>query len=133
MAEGMGIAVGTLRKALETLSNKGLLTRVQGSGNYVRAREGVASIYSMLRLELTTGGGLPICGTAGPAAAGKTGADAPVFGASGEGWRFRRLRFLSGVPAALEEIWLDGAQAARIDEPRTCRNRCISITANGWA
>ena len=37
MAAGLGIAVGTLRKALGDLERKGLLSRVQGSGNYVRA------------------------------------------------------------------------------------------------
>ncbi|MBV7395651.1 GntR family transcriptional regulator [Mameliella sediminis] len=113
MAEQLGIAVGTLRKALETLSNKGLLDRVQGSGNYVRAREGVASIYSMLRLELKTGGGLPTAEFLGVERLPKP-ADAPDFGPSDEGWRFRRLRFLGGVPAAMEEIWLDGAQAEQI-------------------
>ncbi|WP_323770729.1 GntR family transcriptional regulator [Antarctobacter sp.] len=113
MAEQLGIAVGTLRKALETLSNEGLLDRVQGSGNYVRARGGVASIYSMLRLELKAGGGLPTAEFLGvdrlPKPPGVT-----AFGPSDAGWRFRRLRFLGGVPAALEEIWLDGAQAAEI-------------------
>ncbi|MGP6088574.1 GntR family transcriptional regulator [Antarctobacter jejuensis] len=113
MAEGLGIAVGTLRKALETLQNKGLLDRVQGSGNYVRAREGVASIYSMLRLELKDGGGLPTADFLSVDRLAKPG-DAPFFGASETGWRFRRLRFLGGVPAAMEEIWLDGAQAEAI-------------------
>jgi len=39
----------------------------------------------------------------------------PAFGASAEGHRIRRLRRLSGVPVALEEIWLDGGRAARLD------------------
>ncbi|MEI4493651.1 GntR family transcriptional regulator [Mameliella alba] len=113
MAEQLGIAVGTLRKALEALATKGLLDRVQGSGNYVRARDGVASIYSMLRLELKAGGGLPTAELLGVERLAKP-ADAPAFGPSSEGWRFRRLRFLGGVPAAMEEIWLDGAQAAHV-------------------
>ena len=37
----------------------GLLVRVQGSGNYVRSQPDVASVYSMFRLELVEGGGLP--------------------------------------------------------------------------
>jgi len=113
MAEQLGIAVGTLRKALETLAAEGLLDRVQGSGNYVRARDGVASIYSMLRLELKAGGGLPTAEFLGVDRLPKP-ADAPAFGPSKMGWRFRRLRFLGGVPAAMEEIWLDGAQAAEV-------------------
>lgn len=113
MAEQLGIAVGTLRKALDTLSAKGLLDRVQGSGNYIRARDGVVSIYSMLRLELKAGGGLPTADFLSVESLPKP-ADAPEFGPSETGWRFRRLRFLGGTPAALEEIWLDGAQADRI-------------------
>lgn len=113
MAESMGIAVGTLRKALGALAEKGLLDRVQGSGNYVRARAGVASIYSMLRLELIAGGGLPTATLLAVDRMPKP-QGAPDFGPSSEGWRFRRLRYLSGVPAALEEIWLDGARADKV-------------------
>ena len=50
MAAGLGIAVGTLRKALASLEDKGLLERVQGSGNYVRAKADTGSIYAFLRL-----------------------------------------------------------------------------------
>jgi len=39
----------------------------------------------------------------------------PDFGASAEGHRIRRLRYLSGQVAAVEEIWLDGDYAAVID------------------
>jgi hypothetical protein len=59
MAEELGIAVGTLRKALAELQNRGLLERVQGSGNYVRAISDPKSVYAMFRLELLGGGGLP--------------------------------------------------------------------------
>ncbi|MGJ8611216.1 MAG: GntR family transcriptional regulator, partial [Octadecabacter sp.] len=59
MADGLDIAVGTLRKALGVLVEKGLLERVQGSGNYVRARADVSSVYSFLRIERVGGGGLP--------------------------------------------------------------------------
>ncbi len=110
MAEELGIAVGTLRKALDHLAKNGLLERIQGSGNYVRLRDGVPSIYSMLRLELKAGGGLPTAELMGVDRMAKP-ADAPAFGPSPEGWRFRRLRFLGGEPAALEEIWLDGTRA----------------------
>ncbi|TGU44074.1 GntR family transcriptional regulator, partial [Mesorhizobium sp. M00.F.Ca.ET.186.01.1.1] len=59
MAAGLGIAVGTLRKALGDLERKGLLSRIQGSGNYVRSQPDVASVYAMFRLELLEGGGRP--------------------------------------------------------------------------
>lgn len=111
MAQGMGIAVGTLRRALRTLQDKGLLDRVQGSGNYVRARADVASVYALFRLELLSGGGLP---TAQVLSVDRLPKDPalPAFGTHAEGHRIRRLRFLSGQPAAVEEIWLDAARIA---------------------
>lgn len=112
MAKQLGIAVGTLRRALETLEGTGSLHRVQGSGNYIRARKGVPSIYAMLRLELIDGAGLPTAECLSINALPKP-ESAPFFGPSPRGWRFRRLRFLDRVPAALEEIWLD---ASWVDE-----------------
>lgn len=112
MAEGLGIAVGTLRKALDVLADKRLLERVQGSGNYVRARADVPSIYQFLRLERIGGGGLP---TADVVSIDRL--DAPVAAgfSSALGFRFRRVRFMDRVPAAMEEIWLDGAVTDAVD------------------
>jgi GntR family transcriptional regulator len=113
MAAAHGIAVGTLRKALQTLQDKGLLERVQGSGNYIRAQTDAPSVYSFLRLELAQGGGLP---TARVLSVDRLPKDPalPPFGANPEGHRIRRLRFLSGTVAAVEEIWLDAAYAERL-------------------
>jgi len=113
MAADLGIAVGTLRKALETLQQKGLLVRVQGSGNYVRAKADPESVYAFLRLELADGGGLP---TARVLSVDRLPKDPrlPPFGPSDDGHRIRRLRFLSGKIAAVEEIWLDGSHAQRL-------------------
>ena len=114
MAEDLGISVGTLRKALADLEEKGLLKRVQGSGNYIRAAKAAdAGIYAMFRLELVEGGGLPTADVVSVERRAKPDA-APFFGPSGEGHRIRRLRRLSGTPAALEEIWLDASWVPRI-------------------
>lgn len=113
MAAAHGISVGTLRKALATLKDMGLVERVQGSGNYIRAKADAPSVYAFLRLELAEGGGLPTARVLSVERLPKD-ADLPVFGASPDGHRIRRLRYLSGVVAAVEEIWLDGAQAARL-------------------
>lgn len=113
MAAGLGIAVGTLRKALADLESKGLLDRRQGSGNYVRHRTGVVSVYSLFRLELPAGGGLPTAELIGVERLGKP-AGAPAFGPSGEAHRIRRLRRLDGVAVAIEEIWLDARHAAAL-------------------
>ncbi|MBS0125604.1 GntR family transcriptional regulator [Thetidibacter halocola] len=112
-AERLGISVGTLRKALGDLADKGMLERVQGSGNYVRARTDAKSVYAFFRVELLEGGGLP---TAELLSVERVTKDAglPDFGSSPEGFRIRRLRRLSGKPAVLEEIWLDGTYAETI-------------------
>lgn len=114
MAGDLNVAVGTLRKALADLHAKGLLERVQGSGNYVRSRPDVDSIYALFRLELVEGGGLPTARVISAERIAKT-ADMPRFGTSGEAHRIRRLRSLGGKPAAVEEIWLDGGYAETIE------------------
>ncbi|QUS35672.1 GntR family transcriptional regulator [Falsirhodobacter algicola] len=107
MAARLGIAVGTLRQALKDLAEKGMLERRQGSGNYVRAASDPKSVYAMFRLELVEGGGLPTADVLSVERCPKD-ADLPAFGTSAEGHRIRRLRYLSGQLAAVEEIWLDG-------------------------
>lgn len=107
MAEDLGISIGTLRKALADLTDKGLLERIQGSGNYIRQGGTQASVYAMFRLELLTGGGLPRADILTVDRLAKP-AELPGFGTSDEGTRIRRLRYLNDVMIAVEEIWLDG-------------------------
>ncbi len=111
MAADLGIAVGTLRRALADLTGRGLLERVHGSGNYVRSRGDLQGVYAFFRLERIGGGGLPTADLISIDTMEKPG-DLPAFGAAGHAHRIRRLRRLDGVPAALEEIWLDGTRAA---------------------
>ncbi|WP_312406265.1 GntR family transcriptional regulator [Rhizobium sp.] len=113
MSEKLGIATGTLRKALAELQSRGMLERVQGSGNYVRAVSDPKSIYAMFRLELLEGGGLPTADVLDVRRLPKP-AELPDFGLSSEAHRIRRVRKLSGKVAALEEIWLDGDYAETI-------------------
>jgi GntR family transcriptional regulator len=113
MASSMGIAVGTLRRALSDLTQKGLLERIQGSGNYVRAAAGAMGVYAFFRLERIGGGGLPAADILDVRSLPKP-SDLPEFGAAPHAYRIRRLRSLDGVPAAVEEIWLDGSRAANL-------------------
>ncbi|SEW18140.1 transcriptional regulator, GntR family [Cognatiyoonia koreensis] len=106
LAADLGIAVGTLRKSLGDLETKGLLERVQGSGNYVRHKPEVDSVYAFFRLERFAGGGLPTAEVLSVERLPKP--NAPDFGPSAEGHRIRRLRRLDADVVALEEIWLDG-------------------------
>lgn len=117
MAADLGIAVGTLRKALDELEGKGLLERIQGSGNYVRHQPEASGVYAFFRLELPEGGGLPTARLIEVARMPKP-ADLPAFGRSPEAHRIRRVRHLSGTPVALEEIWLDAAWAETLDPKR---------------
>lgn len=110
MAAELGIAVGTLRQSLKELTNKGLLERIQGSGNYIRAKADTSSVYSLLRIELISGGGLPKARILSVDRLPKDPA-LPAFGSSPDGHRIRRLRYLSDTVAAVEEIWLDGIHA----------------------
>jgi GntR family transcriptional regulator len=113
MAEELDVAVGTLRRALSILEEKGLLERVQGSGNYIRARPMIESVYAFFRLERTRGGGLPTARVLDVVKLRKP-AGAPDFGRSLTAHRIRRLRFLDSVPVAIEEIWLDARFADRL-------------------
>jgi GntR family transcriptional regulator len=114
MAASYDISVGTLRKALGRLEDAGLLERIQGSGNYVRRAPQELGLYAFFRLELVEGGGLPTAELLSVERLPKE-PDMPEFGPSSEGHRIRRLRRIGGVPAVLEEIWLDGDATARID------------------
>lgn len=114
MAAQLGISVGTLRKSLDELTALGLLERVQGSGNYICAQEDAQSVYAFFRVELIEGGGLPTAELLSVDRLVKPDG-LPHFGTSPEGHRIRRLRRLNGVPAVLEEIWLDGRFVDRID------------------
>ncbi len=107
MAVQEGISIGTLRKALSELEERGLLERRHGSGNYVRARA-ATGIYSFLRLELPDGGGLPTAETLSVKVQN---------GPFERSHRIRRLRYLDGNAVALEEIHLDAACAEPLETP----------------
>ncbi len=113
MAARMGIAVGTLRKALSELEERGLVERIQGSGNYVRHRPEASGLYAFFRLERLEGGGLPTADLLDVRRMEKP-SDLPWFGQSNTAFRIQRLRRLSALPVALEEIWLDGVWASEI-------------------
>ncbi len=106
LSRQLGVAVGTLRKALALLEEQGALERIQGSGTYVKEVRGTGQIYELFRLELHDGPGLPTARVLDvqqlPPPAGL-----PLPGRTA--WRVRRLRFLNDVPVALEEIWFEGA------------------------
>lgn len=106
MAAELGVSVGTLRKALRHMGQKGLVESVQGSGNYIRANGDTGTVYAMFRLELLEGGGLPRAKVLSADLIAKP-ETLPAFGTSDKGNRIRRLRWLNDTIIAVEEIWLD--------------------------
>ncbi|WP_420860295.1 GntR family transcriptional regulator [Algirhabdus cladophorae] len=106
LAAQFSVSVGTLRKALADLVDKGVLERRQGSGNYIKSEAAAGSAYSFFRLELLAGGGRPTARVLSFETCEKP-TDAPFFGQGDAAYRIRRLRFLGAAPIALEEIWLD--------------------------
>ncbi len=113
MAADLGVAVGTLRKALAELQARGAIERRQGSGNYICEAPAGASVYAFFRLERLDGGGLPTARVLSVDRLPKP-AHLPPFGTSTEAHRIRRMRALDGLIVAAEEIWLDGGYAAVI-------------------
>ncbi len=113
LARQFGTTVRTLRKALNELQKQGMLESVQGSGNYVRATDQARSIYSMFRLELPDGGGLPTAQVLHIEEMQKP-EDLPAFGTADRATCVRRLRCLDQIAIAIEEIWLD-SDAGHID------------------
>ena len=104
-----------VRQALDRLRQDRLIESIRGSGTYVRRAEGSQRIYELFRLELTTGPGLPTAHILDVSACVRP-AHVPVLGANPDApvWRVRRLRFLSQVPVALEEIWFDASQCPKL-------------------
>lgn len=115
LAATLNVAVGTLRKALALLAEQDVLERVQGSGTYVKRVARSQRIYELFRLELKTGPGLPTAHILDVMRQLRP-AHVPVLGDGDceEVWRVRRVRFLSQVPVALEEIWFSAAQCAAL-------------------
>lgn len=115
LAQAMSVAVGTLRKSLALLEEQGVLERIQGSGTYVRRTEGTQQIYELFRLELTHGPGLPTAQILNLSKQRRP-EDIPALGNAPDAdcWRVRRLRYLSQVPVALEEIWFDATLCPKL-------------------
>ena len=121
MAKDHNVTVRTLRKALDRLTETGLLIRKQGSGNYIQKNENANSIYSFFRLERPQGGGLPSARMLRVDSIKKPAA-LPNFGGSSFAHRFRRQRFLDNLPVAVEEIWLDQSCADKVNEAQVSQS-----------
>lgn len=111
LAKELKVAVGTLRKALASLEEQGLLERRQGSGTYV-SQPPKEAVYQLFRLELLEGGGTPHAQTRSVRKE-KNEQVALHFGVpkNTQFWRIERQRFLNDTPIAAEEMWIRASHA----------------------
>jgi len=107
LAAEHGVALGTMRRALELLASEGLVERVHGRGTFVRAGLSGATMMRFFRFGHATGE-VPASRIVSRQEVGLPAAIAQALGlARGErALKLRRVRSLGGEPCLLEEIWL---------------------------
>lgn len=108
-----GVAIGTVRKAVDTLVNEGLLLRSQGRGTFVRRPDFEGSLFRFFRQVDSTGQRLvPISRILDkqlrepPAEVSK----ALGLGDAEQVIWLERLRLVDGRPLFHEQIWLPAAR-----------------------
>ncbi|SFD81494.1 GntR family transcriptional regulator [Paracidovorax konjaci] len=122
LAAEHGVALGTLRRALELLVEQGLIERIHGRGTFVRNGIAGASMLRFFRFGEAQGQE-PTSRILSRQRAAPPPAAAQALGlAAGESaLRLQRLRLVDGEPCLLEQIWLplDLFGALEQDDPRT--------------
>ena len=108
-----GVAIGTVRKAVDTLVNEGLLLRSQGRGTFVRRPNFDASLFRFFRQVDASGQRLvPTSRILDKALCQPNSEVSKALSLkSGEQvLRLERLRLLEGRPLFHEEIWLPASR-----------------------
>ena len=119
LAAEHGVALGTLRRALELLAEQGMIERLHGRGTFVKAGMAGATMMRFFRFGEGTGE-VPVSRiasrqvlTAPAEVARRLG-----LGRGDDALRLHRVRLFSGQPCVLEEIWLKlQAFGALVDLP----------------
>jgi GntR family transcriptional regulator len=109
LASSHGLAVGTVRKALDALVADGLIERRQGRGTFVRRPNFDASLFRFFRYQGPSGA--PIIPEGRILAREVLAAPPSVrsalrLGEKAKAIRLSRLRIVGGKPVLSEEIWL---------------------------
>ncbi|MBC7376039.1 MAG: GntR family transcriptional regulator, partial [Burkholderiaceae bacterium] len=107
LAQEHGVALGTLRRALELVSAEGLIERIHGRGTFVRSGLAGATMMRFFRF----GSGTGEVPTSRISSRQVLAAPADVARRLGlaprdKTLRLNRVRSLEGQPCVLEEIWL---------------------------
>lgn len=107
LAAEHGVALGTMRRALELLVQQGLVERIHGRGTFVRAGLTGATMMRFFRFG-ERAGEVPSSRIVSRRVAPLAAEPSRVLGqARGEpGLHLRRLRSVGGEPCLLEDIWL---------------------------
>jgi len=120
LAQEHGVALGTMRRALELLVEQGFIERIHGRGTFVRQGLSGATMLRFFRFDGGTGE-VPTSRildrrvlNAPPAVARGLGmaVGEPVL-------RLHRLRLMEGLPRLLEELWLPHALFAPLADDDT--------------
>lgn len=111
LAAEHGVALGTVRQALELLVGEGLIERLQGRGTFVKAGLAGAPMLRFFRFSADPAAGRGEAPRSRIVAREVMPASAAAARALGlaprePALRLKRLRSLTGVPRLLEEIWL---------------------------
>lgn len=107
LAAEHGVALGTMRRALDLLSEQGLVERVHGRGTFVRQGLSGAPMLRFFRFG-DAGGEAPQSRILARETLAAPAEVAQAFGADVgvPALRLRRLRSIAGQPRLHEEIWL---------------------------
>lgn len=118
LANQLGVAVGTLRKALAQLEQDGVLERRQGSGTYVAEGDNKQAIYHFFRLEKLSGQtGLPSAKVISlEQITHPQAADEMKLAITTRFWRIQRQRLLDGEVVAVEDVMLPVARAEHLTQ-----------------
>lgn len=112
LAAKLGVAIGTLRKALKKLEEDGFLERRQGSGNYVKRAPGGRAIYQFFHLETLEGGGVPTADILSVTIDDDEFVKRQLnIETDGKLWCIKRARYLNRELVAMEQIWFKHAHA----------------------
>lgn len=108
LAAQHGVALGTMRRALEVLAEQGLLQRVHGRGTFVRQALSGAPMLRFFRFGQDRGAGTPHSRILARATRPLPVAVAQALGEppGAPGLRLQRLRSLAGQPVLHETLWL---------------------------
>ncbi len=121
LAERYGVSQGTVRKAIESLAQEGLLVRRQGRGTYVASHGETGAQFRFLRLRPDDGPPVQPLSRIRVCRRVRAAADVarPLGLRPGDSVLFlRRLLEFDGEPVVLDDIWLAGNEFRRLTAER---------------